>query len=92
MKPLSQTGFIRQRTNITQRLIVSGVRQKRRALEGINEILAARGLYLHPTKGLRAIYPKRSVAALITAEIRSGTRPFSMTRARRELALAARPW
>lgn len=47
---------------------------KRTVLDAFNDRAEER--YLHPTKGWRSLNAKRSVAAMITAEMRHGRRGF----------------
>lgn len=82
VRPLSQTGLHRVPSNPRQRVIdkTTGAPRKRASLDAINEALAAEGVTLHPTKGYRGLSAKRSVAAMLTAEIKAGMQPFSMKR------------
>lgn len=54
-----------------------------KVLDPYNDTLAEQ--YLHPTKGYRKISAKKSKAALLTAEMKAGHLPWSMTLIQREL-------
>lgn len=76
VRPLSQTGFHRLPRNAkARRILEGGVPLSRRALAAFND--RQHGGFLHPTKGWRSMSAKRSVAALITAEVKTGMRAFS---------------
>lgn len=67
-----------------QRLRLNGV-QPTKVLDRYNDTLSEK--YLHPTKGYRHISLKRSRVTLLTAEIKRGAFPWSMTLIQRELGL-----
>jgi hypothetical protein len=72
LRSLSQTGFPRLAKNASQRRILEGgAPAKRTVLDAFND--KAEGRYLHPTKGWRRLNARRSVAQLITAEMKRGT-------------------
>jgi hypothetical protein len=76
LRPISQTGLRRIAQNAKQRPILeTGLPSERTVLDAFNDRATDR--VLHPTKGWRRISVRRSVAALITAEVRKGMRPFS---------------
>lgn len=88
-KTLSQLGRFNQRQRISQRPIdpSTGRPLKRTVLDTQNERHGV--FFLHPTKGWRMITPKRSAAAIITAEVKAGMEPFSLRRWRRRLKAAS---
>jgi len=59
----------------------------RNVLDARNELLAADGVVLHPTKGYRKISLKRTRAAMLVQSIKTGQLPFSMRMIRKALAL-----
>lgn len=84
VRPLSQTGLIRVPRNAGQRPLDNvGLPVKRTALARVND--KKTGGFTHATKGFRAISPKRAAAAVITAELRNGQRPFSTWLTARDL-------
>lgn len=76
LRPLSQSGLRRIAQNAKQRPIgEDGHPAKRHVLDAFNDRATDR--VLHATKGWRPISVRRSMAQLITAEVRKGMRPFS---------------
>ena len=76
LRPISQSGLRRIAQNAKQRPVLeTGLPAKRTVLDTFNDRATDR--VLHPTKGWRRVSVKRSMAQLITAEVRKGMRPFS---------------
>lgn len=77
-RPLSQQGLVHVPLNPKQRDWAGG--HRRTKLDAQNATQRRR--WLHPTKGWRTFSTRRSVIAIITADVRTGTQvPLSMMRA-----------
>lgn len=71
VRPLSQTGLIRQPMNPRQRQFgEGGTKQQGAVLEAFNE--RQEHSQIHPTKGWRGLSVKRARAQMLMAEMRNG--------------------
>lgn len=82
----SRIGLLRLAQNPKQR---GAAKTAGKTLDEINERMAGDGKYLHPTKGVRKISPKRVRAAIMTADVRAGLVPFNTDLFRQAIQLEA---